>query len=1448
MLSKLEKDLLESVAQGKPFTCGPGRPPSASPDRLIRADVLRAALLGVPAEDGAPALSGAALVAPIAISGAWITGRLDLENGRRTDGGMLPAISLTHCVFENDLVLDNARLASLSLKESRFPKLEARFARIGGALDLSCVASSEQQPNCTGPLRDGVTQGVCWVELEGAHIEGDLRICNSVLCAPAKQSGQDFSGGGRPYALHGTGARIDGSVVLQPGFRAIGGVRLANSVIGGTVWMQGAHLCAEWGVALNISEAQIAGSVAMSALFRDGQTPQPFRADGELSLYGANISGELYMAGAKLSPRKEDTYAINAFMATIGKHVRLTIGTDDSGLASSIPFEALGQLSFQSATIGTFWAQGAIIGAGDTQNAIDLEGAHIRGDLQISSIMGTQVTAQGEGQPVTANVQHRAVVRGVLHAKGLRVSGEMRIEDAQFQNVSVSFAIFAPGMQIERDLRITGTQLVDAGIQLANANVGGDLLLHGTDAGNRTIALEASGLRVEHSIHITRGKMRGALQLGSIRVSEHLELIDLEIQTPPPRNSVELAYAVIDGSLQLRSLTCESGISMSFSRVLGTANLSSIEIAQGGLNASGAQVDGPLSIDISANGLVGFDQARVRGETTLRRARITASGSLSLRGANLEGGLQLPVAALPAIQVNPTFDAARIRDMRRLPLPFYPGWSVVEILYNRDAEYGAASVLWDGKQEIVILDGRVDPIHAFNKRQKLKLGKGVAYAYLEFFCNHLWGEEGCFRLVRDPQDLAARQLDPANLLEWMKGDVIRIKDGWKAKGIVDYGGALFATEFEMTDNGQVQMIGDNQLTAALPPEQRALRFQAPFRLGARPIDPLAIRALQFLDDTAPWPEHTVMHGPWSDQSGANAAGAIAALYRTDPKTRDLIVRRVRSQALSFYAGWTLIQGLIETPSGLAVTEWLWDDSERTVRLDGGDNDHRAFNKNNPPALGDIETIKSYLRFFTAHLWADQGAFPIVESPEDLPFTMAGREKLGGLVRPLHVTSEAGVIEANGTVVFGGHLFEATFRIQPTGHVEILNDSPLGEATGETVLRYDKPFVRHVTQPPYKAGPVPEIAWPTPPILSAPTFKLSHLPADALNLPFEMLTRNTRIPVRLSGSRAASLEDRNGKAWGENVRLDLAGFTYDHIDTASTAGLGQNPFADSVVETERRGKLRRKHWLKLQYGGSSPKSESEFDTQPHAQLAEAYKRAGRNEDARIINRDRLVVEGHVASMDWIRGFQKRPRVLVASVLGIILLLALGLTGMWPAGTLAAVALVMLAAITVFGPLIWHHVYDVLFAHGLYTRNAVATFLAFLLVGWVGVEIANRNSLFGIVKFETLPQVLVQDISTVQNVLIRTGDANKPFSTGFLTVDSAAGIPGDLPCATNIQSFLYATDIFIPLIDLRQETRCSPRADAEAWQFAKALYAILGWIVTSLTVLTVSGVLRQRSEGT
>jgi len=93
------------------------------------------------------------------------------------------------------------------------------------------------------------------------------------------------------------------------------------------------------------------------------------------------------------------------------------------------------------------------------------------------------------------------------------------------------------------------------------------------------------------------------------------------------------------------------------------------------------------------------------------------------------------------------------------------------------------------------------------------------------------------------------------------------------------------------------------------------------------------------------------------------------------------------------------------------------------------------------------------------------------------------------------------------------------------------------------------------------------------------------------------------------------------------------------------------------------------------------------------------------------------------------------------------------------------------------------------------------------------------------------------------------------------------PDGTACNGAVEPALYAIDVALPVIDLGQESRCSPGRTANAdlpagievpnsdwrlfegaamWRWAQAIYAILGAILTALAVITFSGVLKPKAD--
>lgn len=366
-LSRGELKLIEALRGGKAFSAGADLPSRGAAGRRIRAQVLRGLLCGEALGDGTP---GGPPIRMLDLEGVLITGRLDLRDFRPLDGDGAPPIRLRRCQLPDGLDLSFGRFASLSLLECRFTDLRAEEARFDGSVDLSGCASAEtprQASGCRRPGNEGVVEalGRCEVDLHLASIEGHLKASGAKLCCRPKDPDFDGSGGGTPYALRLNSASVRGSLVLQPDFVAQGGVDIASAEINGDVWMQGAQISAEWSDrALSATSVRIASSMALSALFRKAKPPQPFISDGEIRLYGARIAGELYMPGAKLRA-PPGGYALLAYLAEIAKPVRVTIAREDEDRVSSIPFEAIGAITFECARLGGFDATGGVFDGRD---------------------------------------------------------------------------------------------------------------------------------------------------------------------------------------------------------------------------------------------------------------------------------------------------------------------------------------------------------------------------------------------------------------------------------------------------------------------------------------------------------------------------------------------------------------------------------------------------------------------------------------------------------------------------------------------------------------------------------------------------------------------------------------------------------------------------------------------------------------------------------------------------------------------------------------------------------------------------------------------------------------------------------------------------------------------------------------------------------------------------
>jgi hypothetical protein len=222
----------------------------------------------------------------------------------------------------------------------------------------------------------------------------------------------------------------------------------------------------------------------------------------------------------------------------------------------------------------------------------------------------------------------------------------------------------------------------------------------------------------------------------------------------------------------------------------------------------------------------------------------------------------------------------------------------------------------------------------------------------------------------------------------------------------------------------------------------------------------------------------------------------------------------------------------------------------------------------------------------------------------------------------------------------------------------------------------------------------------------------------------------------------------------------------------------------------------------------------FAPQPYVQLARVLAAHGYDEDARDV---RVLKEERELGEQW--------RELLKG----------GLWGM-PARLFLALAS------SLFGSL---------FGFGLKPARALGTLFGGFLFGWGLFWLANNNGF------------MVIDQQPVAGA-VRSGQFGAEEQTNIAT---------DVACADAIRPALYALDVFIPLVDLRQESKCEVgvaagilsglavgpvpngvpllggqewKISAEFFRYAKALYALAGWIILSMAILTFSGVMQRREE--
>jgi len=271
-LTRAEAEVLSAYKQGVEADL------AGVADATIRAELLRACLLGV--FDDTPGTSRPNC--GLQISGAQISGVLDLTGAAGPGGGALPGLALIACDIDGLIRLNDCRLFSLSISRSRFRGVEGRGLWLEGSLDFSAVRPFEGD--------------TAHINVRSGRIGGNIYGQRARLRGLREDPDDELYQKEYRYALRLTECSVGGSIYLTHGVYADGGVVVRNTSVAGNVWADGAEALAADAYAFSVQGSSIGGGLRLGL---------GFKTTGCVSARHTHVHGSVRFDGADLRASAE---------------------------------------------------------------------------------------------------------------------------------------------------------------------------------------------------------------------------------------------------------------------------------------------------------------------------------------------------------------------------------------------------------------------------------------------------------------------------------------------------------------------------------------------------------------------------------------------------------------------------------------------------------------------------------------------------------------------------------------------------------------------------------------------------------------------------------------------------------------------------------------------------------------------------------------------------------------------------------------------------------------------------------------------------------------------------------------------------------------------------------------------------------------------------------------
>jgi hypothetical protein len=401
-------------------------------------------------------------------------------------------------------------------------------------------------------LNDGF-KAVGGVLLSGATICGNLKCSSGVF--------EHYEEG--KFALTAENMGVKGSIFLNDGFKAVGGVLLNGATIGGNLkcnrallenqkvvllpdparnaYVKGASNSGLKKYALSALNIEVKGSMFLN---------EGFEADGEVLLNGATVGGSLQCNRGKFGSFRTRTYALQAENMKVQGSIYLTQD-----------FTALGEVSIRGAVVdGDLVCNGGKFKHSETKDcALRADSMEVKGFVSLSkgfcatgevNLLGTNIgknlqcddgkfrhseigiekialnmTSMQIAGYVLLNDNFKAV--GMVLLRGTNIGRDLDCQNGGFEHINEDqWALFAMNVAVKGNVFLTEDFRANGGVFLYGANIGGTFSCSGIidHQATKTYALLAESMQVNKSIQLEGCKVVGGLSFANTKVEDELRL------------------------------------------------------------------------------------------------------------------------------------------------------------------------------------------------------------------------------------------------------------------------------------------------------------------------------------------------------------------------------------------------------------------------------------------------------------------------------------------------------------------------------------------------------------------------------------------------------------------------------------------------------------------------------------------------------------------------------------------------------------------------------------------------------------------------------------------------------------------------------------------------------------------------------------------------------------